>query len=207
MLFFSGHWFGVRKGKISEGFSRNLRKSVMFWNRNQCPEKKKHIFSFFGAEVKVWNPTRKIWRFLLKSFEIPRDDAWPAEVPLEIQYPDFCWTSKKPRNLEHVQLKQAEVFTAKSSVDFCREACFRCFYIKSYRVVIAMDHGELSDLDWNPRIYFTNKLSSLHCKYWVLFEWPEVLWCISLIPWYFVIKSHETVLVAVVVGILIMALI
>jgi hypothetical protein len=44
----------------------------------------------------------------LKSFEIPRDDAWPAGVPLEIQYPDFCWTSKKPRNLEHVQLKQAK---------------------------------------------------------------------------------------------------
>jgi hypothetical protein len=40
---------------------------VMFWNRNQCIEN-----TFFGAEVKVWNPIRKIWRFLLKSIEIPR---------------------------------------------------------------------------------------------------------------------------------------
>ena len=88
----------------------------------------------------------------MKSSEIPRDDAWPAEVPLEIQYPDFCWTSKKPRNLEHVQLKQAEVFTAKSSIDFCREACFRCFYIKSYRVVIAMDHGELPKHHRFPKV-------------------------------------------------------
>ena len=53
----------------------------------------------FCAEV--WNPTRKIWRFKLTSFEIPRYDAWQEEVPLEIKYPNFCWTSKKPRNLKH----------------------------------------------------------------------------------------------------------
>ena len=203
MLFFPDIDLGSENGKFLKVSAETFGNLWCFGTEINASKKN----TFFGAEVKVWNPTRKIWRFLLKSFEIPRDDAWPAEVPLEIQYPDFCWTSKKPGNLEHVQLKQAEVFTAKSSVDFCREACFRCFYIKSYRVVIAMDHGELSDLDWNPRIYFTNKLSSLHCKYWVLFEWPEVLWCISLIPWYFVIKSHETVLVAVVVGILVMALV
>jgi hypothetical protein len=37
-----------QKMEISEGFSQNLQKSVMFWNRNQCIEN-----TFFGAEVKV----------------------------------------------------------------------------------------------------------------------------------------------------------
>jgi hypothetical protein len=49
--FFSGRWFGVRKCKTSEGFSRNLRKSVMFWNRNQCLEKE-HIFWCRSQSVK-----------------------------------------------------------------------------------------------------------------------------------------------------------
>ena len=53
-----------------------------------------------------------------------------------------------------------------------------------------MDHGELSDLDWNPRIYFTNKLSSLHCEYcffWVtgssmMYIFDSMIFC-DQIPW------------------------
>ena len=93
----------------------------------------------------------------MKTSEIPRHDAWPAGVPLQIQHLDFCWTYHKPWILGGFQLKPAEIHTAKSDIDFCGQTYLKDFWIKSVHFVT----NELSDLDKKN----TNKLPGLLCKY------------------------------------------
>ena len=114
----------------------------------------------------------------MKTSEIPRHDAWPAEVPLQIQHLDFCWTYHKPWILGGFQLKTAEVLIAKSDIDFCGQTCFRDFWIKSVRFVI----GELSDFDkkdlqTNCRVHFVNIMYKFH--------WPNyMIYIFDLIPYF-----------------------
>ena len=114
----------------------------------------------------------------MKTSEIPRHDAWPAEVPLHIQHLDFCWTYHKPWILGGFQLKPAEVLIAKSDIDFCGQTCFRDFWIKSVRFVI----GEFSDLDkkdlqTNCWVYFVNIMYKLHWPNYMIYIFDSMFFC------------------------------